>query len=133
MLDCRAGTAWLSCLNFRRFTVLVTEGMDDVGMESVALSGRVVVLLALVCNDGGIATTVSSSGGLSCLIAVSEGIVSGTEFDLDKPGLVFFSLLSPSSIFLFLRPGLAGLMGGGSEDEVDDIPSGLTEQKIHGS
>ena len=66
-------------------------------------------------------------GGL--LLEPPEAVV--TETDLENT--LFFSLVSPSSIFLFLRPGLAGLMGSGRQEEEELSPSGLTEQKMHGS
>ena len=97
------------------------------------LNGSVVVLADLVCDE--VSTSTAScrvfSKVVCCLIGVSRGMFTGTETDLENT--LFFSLVSPSSIFLFLRPGLAGLMGSGRQEEEELSPSGLTEQKMHGS
>ena len=121
--------------SLRRFTVLpavvALTGGDGQGSD---LSGRVVLLPVFPSEDGrggggGAGGGDDVTPGLS---GVSEGMVTGTDMDLKS---FLFSVLSSklSSIFLFLMPGLAGLMGEGRQDDKEETPSGLTEQKMQGS
>ena len=124
--------------SLRRFTVLpavvALTGGDGQGSD---LSGRVVLLPVFPSEDGrggggGAGGGDDVTGVRPGLSGVSEGMVTGTDMDLKS---FLFSVLSStlSSIFLFLMPGLAGLMGEGRQDEREETPSGLTEQKMQGS
>ena len=126
--------------SLRRFTVLpaviTLTGGDEQGTD---LSGRVVFFPIFPPEEGGGGAAACGAGGVddltdvrSGLIGVSEGMVTGTDMDLKS---FLFSVLSStlSSIFLFLMPGLAGLMGEGRQEDKEETPSGLTEQKMQGS
>ena len=120
-----SGSSW------SRFTARDDDPSEEV--EGADLNGRVVVLLDFVC-DGVFTLVILShefSRVVSCFKGVSKGIFTGADRDLENS--LLYSLLSPSSIFLFLRPGFAGLIGAGREEEVEVTPSGFTKQKMHGS
>ena len=99
------------------------------GGAATALSGRVVLTPGFLSDAGGGNVGLELRPGLS---GVSEGMLTGTDTDLTS---FLLSLLSStlSSIFLFLMPGLAGLMGEGRQEDKEETPSGLTEQKMQGS